>query len=52
MEVIGIPKSVDSKDLEHTVCKVFNSIGFDIEEDGIEAYHRLTKFDRTIVRFS
>ena len=22
VEVIGIPKSVDSKDLEHTVCKV------------------------------
>ena len=33
MEVIGIPKTV-----EHTVCKVFNSIGFDIGEDRIEAY--------------
>ena len=51
VEVIGIPKSVDSKDLEHTVCKVFNSIGFDIEEDRIEACHRLTKSDRTILKF-
>ena len=52
LEVIGIPKTVESKDLEHTVCKVFNSIDFDIEEDRIEACHRLTKFDRTIVKFS
>ena len=44
--------TVESKDLEHTVCKVFNSIDFDIEEDRIEACHRLTKFDRTIVKFS
>ena len=30
VKVIGIPKTVESKDLECTVCKVFNSIGFDI----------------------
>ena len=52
VEVIGIPETVESKDLEHTICKVFNSIGFDIEEDRIEACHRLTKSDRTIVKFS
>ena len=52
VEVISIPKTVESKDLEHTVCKVFNSIGFDIEEDRIEACHRLTKSDRTIFKFS
>ena len=52
VEVIGIPKTVKSKDLEHTVCKVFNSIGFGIGEDRIEAYHRLTKSVRTIVKFS
>ena len=52
VEVIGIPKTVESKDLEHTVCKVFNSIGFDIGEDRIEACHRLTKSHRTIVKFS
>ena len=42
VEVIGIPKTVESKDLEHTICKVFNSIGFDIEENRIEACHRLS----------
>ena len=52
VEVAGIPKSIESKDLEHTACKVFSSIGFDIGQDRIEACHRLTKSDRTIVRFS
>ena len=42
VEVIGIPKTVESKDLEHTICKVFNSIGFDIEENRIEGCHRLS----------
>ena len=29
VEAIGIPKIVESKDLENNVCKVFNSIVFD-----------------------
>ena len=33
VEVIGIPKTVESKDLELPICKVFNSIDFDIEEN-------------------
>ena len=52
MEVTGIPRSVESKDLEHTVYKVFNSIRFHIVEDRIEVFHWLTKSDRTIVKFS
>ena len=52
VEVIGIPKTVESKDLEHIICKAFNSVGFDIKEDRIEACHRLTKSDRIIVKFS
>ena len=52
VEVIGIPKTVESKDLEHTMCKVLNSIGFDIEEDRIEACRWLTKSDHAIVKFS
>ena len=50
--VISIPKTAESKDLEHTVCKFFNSIAFDIREDRLEACHRLTKPDRTIAKFS
>ena len=52
MEVIGIYKTVESKDLEHILCKIFNSIGFGIGEDRIEERHRLTKSDRTIVKIS
>ena len=36
----------------YTVCKVLNSIGFDIGENRIGSCHRLTKSDRTIVKFS
>ena len=36
LEVVAISKTVESKDLEHTLCKVFNSIGFDIEQNRIE----------------
>ena len=52
MEVTGILETVELKGLEHTVYRFFNSIGFDIGEDRIEACHRLTKSDRTIVKFS
>ena len=45
-------KRLSRRDLEHTVWKVLNSIGFDIEEDRIEVCHWLTKSDRTIVKFS
>ena len=41
MEVICIPKTIESKDLEHTGCKIFNRIGFDIGEDRIDACHQL-----------
>ena len=36
-----IPKTIESKNLEQIVCKIFNSIGFDIDEDRIESCHRL-----------
>ena len=42
VEGVSIPKTVESGDLEHTACKVFNSIGFDIGEGRIEVFHRLT----------
>ena len=52
MEVTGILETVELKGLEHTVYRFFNSIGFDIGEDRIEACHRLAKLDRTIVKIS
>ena len=52
VENIGIPKTVELKHFKDTVCKVFNSIGFDIEEDRIDTCHWLTKSYCTIVKFS
>lgn len=40
VKVIGIPKQIELKNLEDTVYKIFNSIGFDIGEDRIEACDR------------
>ena len=40
VKVIGIPKQLELKNLEDTVYKIFNSIGFDIGEDRIEACDR------------
>ena len=50
--VTGLPKTVELRDLEQTVSKIFHSSGFDIEEDGIEECHRLAKSDCTMVKFS
>ena len=52
MEVTGILETVELKGLEHTVNRFFNSIGFDIGEDRLEACHQLAKLDRTIVKIS
>ena len=48
----AIPKTIESKNLEQIVCKIFNIISFDIEEGRIETCHRFTKSERTIVKFS
>ena len=47
--LLGYIKQLNRR-IEHTLCKIFNSIGFGIGEDRIEARHRLTKSDRTIVK--
>ena len=53
VEVVGLPSSIEDKDLEPTVCRVLQHIGVGITREGIEACHRLNKqSDRTIVKFS
>ena len=53
VEVVGLPSSIEDKDLEPTVCRVLQHIGVGITGEGIEACHRLNKqSDRTIVKFS
>ena len=52
LEVVGIPSSVNIKDLEVKVCTVFNRIGVAVKPDDIEACHRLHNDKKTIVKFS
>ena len=51
LEISGIPKSVANDDLESKVCEILSDIGVIINENRIEACHRL-KNDRTIIKFS
>ena len=52
VEVVGLPSSIEDKDLEPTVCRVLQHIGVGIKGEGIEACHRLNKkSDRTSLSF-
>ena len=51
--VVGLPSSIEDKELELTVCRMFQHIGVDITGERIEACHHLKKQSvRTIVKFS
>ena len=52
LEVVGIPSSVNVKDLEGKVCTIFNRTGVAVKPDDIEACHRLYNDKKTIVKFS
>ena len=53
VEVVGLPSSIEDKDLEPTICRVLQHIGVGITGESIEACHRLNKqSDRTTVKFS
>ena len=51
--MVGLPLSIEDKELEPVVCRTFHLIGVDITGERIEACHPLKKqSDRTIVKFS
>ena len=53
VEVVGLPSSIEDKDVEPTLCRVLQHIGVGITGEGIEACHRLNKqCDKTSVKFS
>ena len=53
VEWVGLPSSIEDKELEPTVCRVLQHTGVDITGESIEACHSLNKqSDRTIVKFS
>ena len=52
LEVVGIPSSVDDKNLQSTVCSIFGKIDVVCcDSNDIEDCHRI-KGDRTIINFS
>ena len=52
LEVVGIPSSVNVKDLEGKICTVLNRIGVAVKPDDIEACHRLYNDKKKILKFS
>ena len=53
LEVAGIPRQIDDKDLETKVLSIFQKIGCTIDPTFIDDCHRLGKNnDRVIVKFT
>ena len=53
LEVACIPKEVEQKDLEGKMQSVLEKIGYKVDPDNIEDYHRLSKkSDNIIITFS
>ena len=50
-EIVGIPVSIDDKNLQTTVCDILNEIDNPCGPEDLEDCHRI-KGDRTIVKFS
>ena len=51
LEIVGIPVSIDDKNLQATVCNILNKIDVPCGSEDLEDCHRI-KGDRTIVKFS
>ena len=53
LEIVGIPKEVEQKNLKSKVMSVLEKVGCKIDPDNIEDCHRLSKkSDNTIIKFS
>ena len=52
LEIVGILGSIDNSVLEETVRGIFGKIGVQVDEQDIQACHRLKEKERTIVKFA
>ena len=52
VEISGIPKSVEDNALESTLCKIFDKVGMEINQNHIEACHRVGRQGNAIVKFT
>ena len=51
LEVVGIPSSINDKNLQSTVCSILGDIDLVCDSNDIEHCHRI-KGDKTIIKFS
>ena len=51
LEIVGIPVSINDKNLQATICNILNEIDVPCGSEDLEDCHRI-KRDRTIVKFS
>ena len=51
LEIVGIPVSINDKNLQPTICNILNEIDVPCGPEDLEDCHRI-KGDRTIVKFS
>ena len=52
LEVSGIPNSIKQDELEDKVLTIFKKVGCDIKSENIEAYHRVGRQNKVIIRCS
>ena len=52
VEISGIAKSVEDNALESTLCKIFDKVGMEINQNHIEACHRVGRQGNAIVKFT
>ena len=52
VEISGIPRSVEDNALESTLCKIFDKVGMEINQNHIEACHRVGRQGNAIVKFT
>ena len=52
IEISGIPKSVEDNALESTFCKIFDKVGMEMNQNHIEAFHRVGRQGNAIVKFT
>ena len=52
LRLVGVPRSISDGDLEEKVLKIFEKVGCPLEGNNIEAFHRISKTNERMMKFS
>ena len=52
LRLVGVPRSISDGDLEEKVLKIFEKVGCPLERNNIEAFHRISKTNERMMKFS